>query len=120
MPGNVNYRANIWALKEEGCTHIIATAAVGSLQENYKPGELVLVDNFIDRTTNRKQTFYDGEPGHPIGVCHIPVEPAYCLKTREIILKTAEELKVSLIPTGTVITIEGPRYSSKAESNVFR
>ncbi|CAG9862898.1 unnamed protein product [Phyllotreta striolata] len=120
MPGNINYRANIWALKEEGCTHIISTAAVGSLQEQYKPGELVLVDNFVDRTTNRKQTFYDGEPGHPVGVTHIPMEPAYCQQTRALILKLAKDLNVEIIPKGTVVTIEGPRYSSKAESNIFR
>ncbi|CAG9835024.1 unnamed protein product [Diabrotica balteata] len=120
MPSDVNYRANIWALKEEGCTHIIATTAVGSLQEHYKPGGLVLVDSFIDRTTNRKQTFYDGEPGHPVGVSHIPMEPAYCQKTRELILEVAEKLGISIMKTGTIVTIEGPRFSTKAESKMYR
>ncbi|CAH1117807.1 unnamed protein product [Phaedon cochleariae] len=119
-PGNVNYRANIWALKEEGCTHIIATTAVGSLQENIKPGDIVVLDSFIDRTTGRKQSFYDGEPGHPIGVCHIPLEPAYCQETRKVIIEIAEELNITIHSTGTVVTVEGPRFSSRAESNVFR
>ncbi|XP_028129716.1 S-methyl-5'-thioadenosine phosphorylase [Diabrotica virgifera virgifera] len=120
MPSDVNYRANIWALKEEGCTHIIATTAVGSLQEHYKPGSLALTDSFIDRTTNRKQTFYDGEPGHPVGVSHIPMEPAYCPKTRELILEVAEKLGISIIKTGTMVIIEGPRFSTKAESKMYR
>jgi 5'-methylthioadenosine phosphorylase len=120
MPSAINYRANIWALKEEGCTHIIATSAVGSLQEHYRPGELALVDNLIDRTTNRKQTFYDGEPGHPVGVSHIPLEPVYCTKTRELVLDVAEKLGMPIINSGTLVTIEGPRYSTKAESRMYR
>lgn len=116
MPGNVNYRANIWALKQEGCTHIIATTATGSLQEHIHPGDLVILSSFIDRTTGRAQTFYDAEPNHPEGVCHIPMEPAYCEKTRSIIINTAKELGYPAHEKGTVIAIEGPRYASKAES----
>lgn len=67
MPSNINYRANIWALKNVGCTHIIVSTATGSLQENIKPGDIVILDNFIDRTTKRNQTFYDGKELSPFG-----------------------------------------------------
>lgn len=92
MPSNVNYRANVWALKNVGCTHIIATTATGSLQEHIKPGEIVILDNFIDRTTKRNQTFYDGKELSPFGVCHLPMEPAFCEKTRDVIIQTACDL----------------------------
>uniref|UniRef100_V5GS18 S-methyl-5'-thioadenosine phosphorylase n=2 Tax=Anoplophora glabripennis TaxID=217634 RepID=V5GS18_ANOGL len=120
MPSNINYRANIWALKEQGCTHILASTATGSLQEHIKPGDVVIVDNFIDRTYARKQTFFDGESGHPKGICHIPLEPVYCQMTRQMIIDVAEELKIEVHKKGTVVTIEGPRFSSKAESNMYR
>jgi 5'-methylthioadenosine phosphorylase len=120
MPGNVNYRANIWTLKEEGCTHIVAATATGSLQEHIKPGDVVILDNFIDRTQGRKQTFYDGEAKHPQGICHLPMEPAFHEKTRQMIIQTAQQLNIAVHKTGTVVTIEGPRFSSKAESNMFR
>lgn len=66
MPSNVNYRANIWALKNVGCTHVVVSTATGSLQENIKPGDIVIIDNFIDRTTKRNQTFYDGKELSPV------------------------------------------------------
>jgi len=120
MPSNVNYRANIMALKQEGCTHIIATNACGSLQEDIPPGTLVIIDNFIDRTHKRSQTFYDGELNHLKGICHMPMEPALCHHTREVILKTAKDIDLEVRDGGTVVVIEGPRFSSKAESNLFR
>lgn len=120
MPGVVNYRANIWALKEAGCTHIIASTATGSLREEIHPGDLVLLDNFIDRTQGRKQTFYDGGENSPIGVCHLPMEPAYCEKTRQVLLKAGKSIGLNIHEKGTVVAIEGPRFSSKAESNMYR
>lgn len=120
MPGKVNYRANIWALKEEGCTHVVASNACGSLQEEIAPGTLVIIDNFIDRTHNRQQTFYDGETNHPKGICHLPMEPAFCQHTRKVILETAKDVGVEVRDGGTVVVIEGPRFSSKAESTMFR
>ncbi|XP_076260365.1 S-methyl-5'-thioadenosine phosphorylase-like [Rhynchophorus ferrugineus] len=120
MPSNVNYRANIWALKEEGVTHIIASNACGSLQEDISPGTLVIIDNFIDRTISRKQTFFDGEQGHPEGICHMPMEPALCEHTRRVILETAKTIDLKVRDGGTIVVIEGPRFSSKAESNVYR
>lgn len=120
MPGNVNYRANIWALKEAGCTHLIVSTATGSLQEHIKPGDLVILDSFIDRTQGRQQTFYDGVAGHPVGVCHLPMEPAFCERTRKVLLETADSLMLECHRSGTVIAFEGPRFSSKAESHMHR
>ena len=115
MPSNVNYRANIWALKELGCTHIIATTAVGSLREDIAPGHLVFPDQFIDRTTKRVQTFYDANK-----VCHIPMAEPFCAKLRLLLSQTADQQKIIAHGSATVITIEGPRFSTKAESHMFR
>ncbi|XP_048855724.1 S-methyl-5'-thioadenosine phosphorylase isoform X2 [Brienomyrus brachyistius] len=120
MPSSVNYRANIWALKEEGCTHLLVTTACGSLREEIQPGDIVLVDQFIDRTTKRIQTFYDGSPASPPGVCHIPLAVPFCSRTRQVLLEVARDLGVKCHPRGTVVSIEGPRFSSRAESMVFR
>ena len=84
MPTAINYRANIYALKEEGCTHIIVTTACGSLKEEYKPGDIVFPDQFIDRTTKRTSTFYDGTSGDFKGICHIPLHGPYCTETRKV------------------------------------
>lgn len=120
MPGNVNYRANVWALKEAGCTHLVVSTATGSLQEHISRGDFVILDSFIDRTQGRKQTFYDGQPNSPVGVCHIQMEPAFCPRTRQIIIEAAKELGLRFHEKGTVVAIEGPRFSSKAESLMFR
>ena len=114
-PTNVNYRGNVWALKEQGCTHIIATSACGSLREGIKPGHLVFCDQFIDRTTKRTQTFYDKDK-----VCHIPMAEPFCAKLRALLAESASELKLDFHKKGTIITIEGPRFSTKAESHMFR
>ncbi|MBI2558369.1 S-methyl-5'-thioadenosine phosphorylase [Candidatus Woesearchaeota archaeon] len=115
MPSNVNYRANIMALKEQGCMHIISTTACGSLREEIKPGHLVFCDQFIDRTTKRASTFYDSDK-----VCHIPMAEPFCAKLRKILSETAAEMKLGHHKKGTVVTIEGPRFSTKAESHMFR
>ena len=114
-PSNVNYRANIWALKEQGCTHIIATTACGSLREEIKPGHLVFCDQFIDRTTKRESTFYYYDK-----VCHIPMAEPFCEKLRGLLAETASEMGLEHHKKGTVITIEGPRFSTKAESHLYR
>lgn len=120
QPSDVNYRANIWALKEVGCTHILATTATGSLVENYKPGDLVIVDDFIDRTWGRKCTFYDQTEDGPKGVCHMPMRPAFCEKGRQALLMAAKAKSYPCHETGTVVVIQGPRFSSKAESLMHR
>ncbi len=114
-PTGVNYRANIWALKEQGCTHIIATTACGSLRKEIEPGQLVFIDQFIDRTTQRKSTFYDKDK-----VCHIPMAEPFCHKLRLLLSDTARELDLKHHDKGTIITVEGPRFSTKAESHMFR
>ncbi|XP_050440887.1 S-methyl-5'-thioadenosine phosphorylase-like [Adelges cooleyi] len=113
-PSDVNYRANIWALKQLGCTHVIASSATGSLKEQIKPGDLVILDSFIDLTKKRHYTLYSDK------VMHIPIEPAFCLTTRNIVIDTAKELGIAVHETGTAVVIEGPRFSTKAESNLYR
>ncbi|VDK77512.1 unnamed protein product [Litomosoides sigmodontis] len=119
-PTNINYRANLWALMQQGAKVILSTAASGSLKEELTPGSFVFLDSFIDRTFKREVTFHDGKDGHPKGVCHIPIHPAYNEKLRQVLISSAEELKYKYFKTGTAICIEGPRYSSRAESEVFR
>ncbi len=114
-PTGVNNQANIHALKEQGCTHIIVSTACGSLREEIKPGDFVFIDQFIDRTTKRKSTFYEKEH-----VAHIPMAEPFCSYLRGLLAESAEELKLSCHKKGTVITIEGPRFSTRAESRVFR
>ncbi len=113
-PTNVNFRANIWALKEQGCTHIIATTAVGSLREKIKPGDLVFPDQFIDFTKHRLLTFHENE------VIHTPMSEPFNEQLRNLLIKEAVELNLEHHKEGTIITIEGPRFSTKAESNLFR
>ena len=72
------------ALKNEGCTHILATTAVGSLKEEIKMGDIVFVDQVFDRTVKRETTFYDGKPNSPKGVCHIPMHEPFCIETRKV------------------------------------
>ena len=113
-PTGVNFRANIYALKKEGCTHILATTAVGSLREKIKPGDLVFVDQFIDFTKHRPLTFHDEK------VIHTPMSQPFCKELRSLLSASAKELKLRHHKEGTVITIEGPRFSTKAESHMFR
>ncbi len=115
LPSDVNFRANIYALKELGVTHILATTACGSLKEEIKPGDFVFVDQFIDMTKKRSQTFYEGQD-----VCHIPMAEPFCDYLRELLVENATTLNLRHHSKGTVVTIEGPRFSSRAESNLFR
>eukprot|EP00795_Rhopilema_esculentum_P004376 gene4376-20598_t len=119
-PSNINYRANIMALKNEGCTHIIATTAVGSLKEEVKMGDIVFVDQVFDRCFKRETTFYDGKPGSLEGVVHIPMHEPLCTDTRQILIESAKELNLPFHPSGTAITIEGPRFSTKPESKFYQ
>lgn len=115
MPSAVNYRANIHALKQQGCTHVLASTACGSLREEIKPGDLVMLNQFIDRTTKRASTFYDKDK-----VCHISMANPFCEKLRAVLVETAKQLKLPFHEKGTIVTIEGPRFSTKAESLLFR
>lgn len=119
-PTLVNYRANIWALKEVGCTHIVATTACGSLQENVHPGEIVLIDDFLDRTTKRYTTFFDGSSPTHKGVCHVPMNEPFCPRLRALLATSIKALGFPFHERGTMITIEGPRFSTRAESRLWR
>jgi len=116
-PTQVNYRANIWALKEEGCTHILATTACGSLREEIGRGDLVILDQFIDFTRHRSITFHESFENGPV---HTPMAMPFDEKLRKILVETANELNLKNHARGTVITIEGPRFSTKAESKMFQ
>lgn len=120
MPGHVNYRANIWALKLLGCTHILASTACGSLKEEVNRGDIVILDSFVDRTHKRTQTFHDGTHPDLPGICHLPMHPAFCERTRNVLISCAKELNLKIHPTGVCVTIEGPRFSSRAESKLFK
>lgn len=120
LPSNINFRANLLALKNEGCTHVIATTACGSLQENMKPGDFVILDQFIDRTTKRISTYYDGMPNSFKGVCHIPMRNPFCAKLGKVLFDACKSCGISCHSKGTIITCEGPRFSTLAESNLFR
>ncbi|MFC1626939.1 S-methyl-5'-thioadenosine phosphorylase [Patescibacteria group bacterium] len=113
-PTQVPFRANIMALKQEGCEAILATTACGSLREKMKPGDLVFIDQFIDWTKHRNLSFFDKK------VIHTPMAEPFDKKLRQGLIKTAKKLKLRHHVAGTMITIEGPRFSTKAESKMFR
>ena len=114
-PTNVNYRANISAFKKEGCTHILAATACGSLRERIAPGHFVFPDQFIDRTTKRIGTFFDGPD-----VRHVPMGEPFSPFLRSCLVTASKKLDFKYHEGGTVVTIEGPRFSTKAESMMFR
>jgi 5'-methylthioadenosine phosphorylase len=114
-PTNVNYRANISALKEEGCTHILAATACGSLRARIAPGHFVFPDQFIDRTTKRITTFFDGSD-----VRHVSMGEPFSAGMRNCLVEACKRLGFEHHNGGTVVTIEGPRFSTKAESIMFR
>lgn len=117
-PSMVNYRANVAALKESGCTHILATTACGSLKEEIKMGDFVILDQFIDFTRRRINTFYDSfEPGT---AHHEPMADPFDEYLRNTLINAAAITNASFHKKGTVVTIEGPRFSTRAESHLFR
>lgn len=114
-PHSINYRANIWALKESGVERVLAPSAVGSLHEDYKPGELVLPDQYIDRTWGRPGTFYDGGK-----VAHISMADPFCPELTDIIYDVAISLNLPIHRGGVYVCIQGPRFSTRAESRLYR
>ena len=117
-PTHVNNRANIWALKELGCTHILATTACGSLREEIGRGHLVLPDQFIDFTRHRAITFFDEFRDGDLK--HTPMADPFSEPMRKALAANAMKLGLTMHTGGTVITIEGPRFSTRAESKMFR
>lgn len=117
-PTQVNNRANIWALSERGCTHIIASTACGSLKEEIERGDFVIPDQFIDFTRHRKISFFESfKPGE---MKHTPMADPFDKEMRNILIEKAAVLGFKTHSKGTIVTIEGPRFSTRAESNMFR
>ncbi len=114
-PHNITNRANIWAMKEIGVKRIIAPAAVGSLREELKPGDIVIPDQFIDRTHGRDSSFYDGGQ-----ICHISVADPFCPELSDAIFNSGKRLGMTIHKSGTCVVIQGPRFSTRAESKLFR
>ncbi len=117
-PTQVNFRANIRALQDAGCTHILATTACGSLKEEIQRGDLVILDQFIDFTRHRAITFHESFEAH--NPRHQPMAEPFDKGLREKAIDMCTELSLKYHEKGTVITIEGPRFSTKAESRMFR
>lgn len=117
-PTHVNYRANVQALKDAGCTCILATTAVGSLRQEIERGDLVILDQFIDFTKQRKMTCFES---FAVGqLMHTPMADPFDARLRELLVAEAARLGLPCHQSGTVVTIEGPRFSTRAESRMFR
>lgn len=115
LPTEVNSKANIWALKYLGVERIIAVSAVGSLKEEIKPGDVVIPDQIIDRTKSRPNSFF----GNGI-VGHVAFAEPFCPELRNLLYDTAKNLNFKVHPKGTYVCMEGPLFSTKAESNLYR
>ena len=112
-PHKIPYRANMWALRSLGVRRVLAPTAVGSLTPSYGPGTLVIPDQLVDRTTTREQTYFDQ------GACHVPFADPYCPAIRPVAIHTAQESDWVSVGSGTLVVIEGPRFSTRAESLWF-
>ena len=112
-PHKIPYRANMWALRSIGVRRVLAPTAVGSLTASYGPGTLVIPDQLVDRTRTREATYFDE------GACHVPFADPYCPSVRPVAIATAQEQGWVPASSGTLVVIEGPRFSSRAESQWF-
>ena len=114
-PTQVPYRANIWAMKQLGVSRVIASGATGSLREQIQPGHLVICDQVIDKTSRRKGTFFD----EGLAV-HVEMADPFCPHLREVLCKAGERVDTTIHQSGTYICMEGPQFSTRAESNMHR
>jgi len=114
-PHTIPYRANVWALRELGVTRILAPCAVGALRADLELGELVVCDQFVDRTWGRDDTFYDGPQ-----TTHVSAADPYCPELRRLLVEGASEAGIPVRDGGTVVAIQGPRFSTRAESQWFQ
>ena len=114
-PSQVNYRANIYALKALGCTHVIASGAVGSLREEIKPKDIVIPDQVIDKTHRRIGTFFDD-----FLAVHVELSSPFCQVLREHLISCGADVNTDLHDSGTYVCMEGPAFSSRAESEMHR
>lgn len=113
-PHKINYRANVWAMKQLGVRYLISPCAAGSLQKHVEPEHFVVCDQYVDRTRNRIDSFYDGP-----GVYHISSADPYCPHLRRLAIEVIREQGITVHEKGTVVVVSGPRFSSKAESRWF-
>lgn len=116
-PHRVNYRANLWALKHVGARHVVATAAVGSLNPALPPGAMMLCDQFLDFTKGRPGTFFEGGDSP---VVHTDMTAPYCRGMRQRLLEAAQDLGITAVMGGTYVATEGPRFESAAEIRAYR
>ncbi len=114
-PGEVPYRANIYALRELGVTHLVSISAIGSLQEHLPPGTMVLPDQIIDRTVARSRTFFEGGV-----VAHVTMADPFCRSFQDGIAAAATAVDANMHRGGTYVCIEGPQFSTRAESRLYR
>ena len=114
-PHRVPYRANVWAMKELGVERIVGPCAAGSLQPNVKPGEFVVCDQLVDLTSARADTYYDGPE-----TTHIAFADPYCPDMRRVAVKHGRDMGIGLHERGTVVVVQGPRFSTRAESDLYR
>ena len=114
-PSDVNYRANIDAMKRAGCTDILSLSAVGSLKEAYKPGDFVMIDQFIDRTFAREKSFFTNGM-----VAHVSMSDPICMRLSGLAGEAAKTAGVEVHEGGTYLTMEGPQFSTRAESELYR
>jgi 5'-methylthioadenosine phosphorylase len=113
-PHRINYRANVWAMREVGVRRIIGPSACGSLKPELAPGTFVICDQFVDRTQARESTFYDGPQ-----TTHVSASDPYCSDLSEILATSAEQLGIPVVRGGIVVVIQGPRFSTRAESRWY-
>ncbi len=114
-PSKINYRANIEALKKIGVQNIVSLSAVGSLRKDYSPGDFVLVDQFIDKTYKRENTFFDDDL-----VVHLPMATPVCNNLKKTLSEALKKIKIKFHNHGTYVCIEGPQFSTLAESELYR
>jgi 5'-methylthioadenosine phosphorylase len=114
-PHRIPYRANVWAMRELGVRRVIGPNASGALTSELALGEFVVCDQFVDRTRGREDTFYDGPE-----TTHVSAADPYCPDLRALLLEAAAELGIAATDGGTVVTIQGPRFSTRAESQWFQ
>jgi 5'-methylthioadenosine phosphorylase len=115
LPGEINFRANICAMKQLGVERVISVSAVGSLQEDLRPGEFLVVDQFVDRTKSRVSTFFGGGL-----VAHVTFDKPTCAKVSAVLADASTQCGVKVHPRGTYVCIEGPQFSTLAEAHVHR
>jgi 5'-methylthioadenosine phosphorylase len=113
-PHRINYRANVWAMREVGVRRIVGPAACGSLKAELAPGTFVICDQFVDRTQGRESTFYDGPE-----TTHVSAADPFCADLGATLAEAARDEGIPVVEGGTVVVVQGPRFSTRAESRWF-